>query len=157
MAANALFGPPVQAFTPGGAHIAVHLVPVFAGAVVAFDVSARDARGRWLPWDLLPYGGNPYETAAALGDDWCDGAVLDLAIIDALSFPLAGESWELALVFRAGLAAAPGGDSDRTPVLLSGDALASISRFEAVDIARWLGETAPAVPAPQRKGGDLLF
>ena len=111
MAANALFGPPVRAFTPGGAHIAVHLVPVFAGAVVAFDVSARDARGRWLPWDLLPYGGNPYETAAALGDDWCDGAVLDLAIVDALSFPLAGESWELALVFRAGLAAAPGGDS----------------------------------------------
>ena len=82
--AQAYFGKPSKTFVPGGAHVAVYVVPVFEGRLVVFDVAARAARGRWLPWDVLEFGGNPYETAAALADDWCEGAVSDLALADVM-------------------------------------------------------------------------
>jgi hypothetical protein len=133
----------VAEFRRGGAHLAVHLVPVFDGCLVAFDVGPP-APGRWLPWDLLPYGGNPYETAAALGDEWCDGAVIDLRLCDALSLDGPDESWELALIFRAELDAMPAGDDARAPVALAaGPALATVTRFAAADLERWLGSPAP--------------
>jgi hypothetical protein len=157
MADFARFGPPVRNFAPRGGHIAVHLVPVHQGHLVAFDVTARAAAGRWLPWDLLPYGGNPYETAAELGDEWCDGAVTSLALVDALSFLAPGESWELALVFRAELSAMPAGQTDRTPVTLRPDALTQVGRFGAVDLARWLGSVPAADQAPESRTGGLLF
>lgn len=154
MAEDARFGPPVAGFTPGGAHIAVHLVPVYAGQIVAFDIG-RPVPGRWLPWDLLPFGGNPYETAAALGDGWCDGAVVDLRICDALSLPEPGASWELALIFRAELASLPAGDDRRSPVHLGPAELGSVRRFAAQELARWLG-TAPAGP-PRDDAPRLVF
>lgn len=161
MAVPARFGKPAGDFSREGSHIAVHLFPVYEGRLVAFDVPARQARGRWLPWDLLPFRGNPYETASALGDDWCDGAVTSLHLVDAISLVSPGESWELALVFRAELAEMPGGDADRVPVPLAADELAGIHRFEPVDLARWLDASAPAIsesPAPRReRRGDLLF
>ncbi len=155
MVEYARFGLPVASFVPGGAHISVHVVPVFGGAIVAYDVAARAARGRWLPWDLLPYGGNPYETAAELGDTWCDGAVTELVLVDTLSFVAPGESWELALIFRAELSTAPTGDVDRHPILLVPGDLDSVARFEAVDLERWLA--AGEAPAAERKDGGLLF
>ncbi len=155
MVEYARFGPPVASFVPGGAHVSVHIVPVFNGAIVAFDVAARAAQGRWLPWDLLPYGGNPYETAAELGDTWCDGAVTDLVLADTLSFVTPGESWELSLIFRAELSTAPTGDVDRHPILLAPGDLDSVARFEAVDLERWLGPGEPS--APTRKDDGLLF
>jgi hypothetical protein len=82
--AQAYFGKPASTFVPGGAHVAVYVVPVFEERLVVFDVAASAARGRWLPWDVLPFGGNPYETAAELADTWCEGAVADLALADAM-------------------------------------------------------------------------
>jgi hypothetical protein len=138
MPAFARFGKPAGEFVRGGAHVAVHLVPVLEGRLVAFDVQGP-AAGRWLPWDLLPFEGNPYETAAELGDDWCDGALLDLRVVDVLSLGVPGESWELALVFRAELAAMPAGDDARTPVALATADLGTVKRFGAAELKRWVG------------------
>lgn len=155
--AQAFFGKPSNTFVPGGAHVAVYLVPVFEGRLVVFDVAASAARGRWLPWDILEFGGNPYETAAALADEWCDGAVTDLSLADVMSFPVDGGSWELALIFRAELQSKPVGDEARTTVVFEPGAYDAIGNFDPVDLERWVNRASQSEgPAPARNPG-LLF
>lgn len=140
---------------PGGAHVAIYLVPVFQGRLVVFDVAASAARGRWLPWDILEFGGNPYETAATLADDWCEGAVTDLALADAMSFPVGGGGWELALIFRAELNARPAGDDARTTVVFEPGQFDAIGNFDPVDLERWVsGGSQAETSAPKP---NLLF
>jgi hypothetical protein len=155
---QAYFGKPASTFVPGGAHVAVYVVPVFEGRLVVFDVAASAARGRWLPWDVLDFGGNPYEAAATLADEWCDGAVTDLSLADAMSFPFQGDGWELALVFRAELNARPSGDDARRTVVYESGKFDSIGSFDPVDLERWV--TRGHSPAPSRKplsGPGLVF
>lgn len=154
--ADAYFGKPQPNFVPGGTHIAIYLVPVFEGQLVVFDVTAKAARGRWLPWAILPFGGNPYEAAATLADLWCEGAVTDLALADVMSFPFEPGGWELAVVFRAQLTAAPAGDGDRTPVILPRGEFDAIGNFDPVDLERWVG-AATASPGATPEGPRLLF
>ncbi|MCX7616987.1 hypothetical protein [Tepidiforma sp.] len=135
---QAFFGKPQATFTPGGAHVAVYLVPVFEGRLTVFEVEAPGLRGRWLPWTVMGYGENPYETAAALADDWCDGAVAALEIADALSFPFDADGWELALVYRAELTALPAGDAHRRPVQYPPGEADAIGPFDPVDLVRWV-------------------
>lgn len=135
---GAYFGRPNESFVAGGTHITVYLVPVFEGRLVVFDVSAREARGRWLPWDVLEWGGNPYECASALADDWCEGAMNDLRLVDVMSFAVEGGGWELAIVFRAELFTAPAGDDVRTPYLFAAGAYDAIGSFDPVDLRRWV-------------------
>lgn len=160
MAARAFFGPPRASFTPGGAHVAVYLVPVFEGRLVVFDVSARPARGRWLPWDVLDFGQNPYEAASALADDWCAGAVSDLSLVDVMSFPFEGGGWELAIVFRAELTSLPEPDDVRAPYHFPAGQYDAIGSFDPVDLERWVG-AAPATarePEPPRESrSNLVF
>lgn len=153
--AQAFFGKPAKTFVPGGAHVAVYLVPVFEGRLVVFDVQASAARGRWLPWDVLEFGGNPYEAAAALADAWCDGAVSDLTLADAMSFPFGVEGWELALVFRAELTALPRGDDARTPVVSERGQFDAIGNFDPVDLERWV--TGIPAAAGGHSPGGLVF
>lgn len=156
--AQAYFGKPSKTFVPGGAHVAVYVVPVFEGRLVVFDVAARAARGRWLPWDVLEFGGNPYETAAALADDWCEGAVSDLALADVMSFPFDGGGWELALVFRAELTAIPSGDGTRAPFVFEAGEYDAIGSFDPVDLERWVSRGAmPAATAKPVEPRDTLF
>jgi len=154
--ADAYFGKPQPNFVPGGAHIAIYLAPVLERQLVVFDVTARAARGRWLPWAILPFGGNPYEAAATLADLWCDGAVADLALADVMSFPFEAGGWELAIVFRAELTTAPAGDADRTPVVLPRGEFDAIGNFDPVDLERWVGAHEPA-PRVEREGPGLIF
>ena len=151
--AQAYFGKPAKSFVPGGAHIAVYLVPVFDGRLVVFDVTAKAARGRWLPWDILDFSGNPYEAASALADQWCGGAVTDLALADAMSFPFGPEGWELALVFRAELKTLPAGDDARTPFVFERGQFDAIGNFDPVDLERWVGADTRAAA----KATGLLF
>jgi hypothetical protein len=151
---QAYFGKPTKTFVPGGAHVAVYLVPVFQGRLVVFDVQASAARGRWLPWDVLEFGANPYEAAAALADAWCQGAVSDLALADAMSFPFGGEGWELALVFRAELTARPQGDDARTTVVFDEGEFDAIGNFDPVDLERWVRRSQPGTTP---KPGGLVF
>src|SRR5512139_876083 len=144
---QAYFGKPAATFVPGGAHVAVYVVPVFEGRLLVFDVAASAARGRWLPWDILEFGGNPYEAAATLADEWCGGAVADLALADAMSFPFEGASWELALVFRAELTEMPGGDANRTPFLFEPGEFDAIGNFDPVDLERWVTRVPAAPPS----------
>lgn len=152
--AQAFFGPPAGGFVRGGAHIAVYLVPVFEGRLVVFDVPVREARGRWLPWTVMGFGENPYETAAELADDWCESAVSSLEIVDALSFPFEGEGWELALVYRAELTMLPPGDDARRPFAYPRGEADAIGRFDPVDLLRWVGN--PPGPGEVRGGGTQL-
>ncbi len=155
---DAYFGKPQSTFVPGGAHVAVYLVPVFEGRLVVFDVQASAARGRWLPWNILPFGGNPYEAAATLADLWCDGAVADLTLADVMSFPFEPAGWELAIVFRAELTAPPSGDDARTPVVFDAGRYDAIGNFDPIDLERWVtsgGGTGPV--ASTQSGPGLLF
>jgi hypothetical protein len=153
--AGAYFGPPNDSFVAGGTHITVYLVPVLEGRLVAFDVSAREARGRWLPWDVLDWRGNPYECASALADDWCGGAIGDLRLADVMSFPFEGGGWELALIFRAELTAPAAGDDVRTPYVFPAGAYDAIGNFDPVDLQRWVEGGGDHPGADQRP--QLLF
>ncbi len=158
---QAFFGQPQKDFVPGGAHIAAYVVPVFDGRLVVFDVTAKQARGRWLPWDVLEFGGNPYEAAAALVDEWCGGAVESLELVDALSMPFGAGGWELALVYRAGLTAMPTGDADRQPYAYPEGNFDAIGAFDPVDLERWVRPAGPqreaASPASTLDGEPLVF
>lgn len=142
---------------PGGAHVAVYVVPVFAGELLVFDVDAPGVRGRWLPWTVLEYGANPYETAAALGDDWCEGAVSALEVVDVLSFPSELDGWELALVFRAELTKRPEGDAQRRPVLAAPEGIDAIGPFDPVDLLRWVERGGGGGPGAGRGADPLVF
>jgi len=153
----AYFGKPAESFVRNGAHIAVYLIPVLEGALVVFDVAARAARGRWLPWDILEFGGNPYETAATLADDWCGGALSDLSLADVMSFPFEGEGWELAIVYRAELTELPRADDARAPYRFEPGEYDAIGNFDPVDIRRWVEQRGVGGSAPGEKPGRLLF
>ena len=143
MTSKAIFGRTEPTIVRGGAHVSVYLVPVFEGRLVAFDVTAQEARGRWLPWTVLDWGQNPYEAASGLTDQWCGGAVSDLSLADVLSLDVPGGGWELAIVFRAELIERPPSQSDRTPFLFEPGQYDAIAAFYPVDLQRWV-ERGPA-------------
>ncbi len=130
----------------GAPRVTVHAVPVHAGRLIAFAVDAPDdpgAGGRWLPWTPLPPGGEPWEMASALVDEWCGEArAAELRLLDALA---AGDG--LALVFRAELTAMP--DARRgVPHACARADLDAIRGFARADLERWLdaGEAPSAQP-----------
>jgi hypothetical protein len=142
---QAFFGRPERTLVRGGAHVAVYVVPVFAGQLIAFDVTAPQARGRWLPWTVLGFGQNPYEAAAGLADHWCGGRITDLGLVDVMSFEVDGSGWELAIVFRAELSRLPEPEPDRAPHVFEPGHFDAIGRFDPVDLERWvLHSRAPA-------------
>lgn len=135
---RAFFGPPSGDIVPGGTHLTVYLIPVFEGGLVVFDVESKEARGRWLPWDVLDFRQNPYEAAAALADNWCGVPLDDLRIVDVMSFPVDGGGWELAIIFRAELAQPAQGDAQRRPFRFEPGSYDAIGAFDPVDIERWV-------------------
>jgi hypothetical protein len=156
-ASQAFFGPPQHGYVDGGAHITMYLVPVHQRRLVVFDVAAREAEGRWLPWDVLAFGGNPYEAAAELADRWCGGDITDLSLADVMSFELPPGSWELAIIFRAELASMPAGDGSRAPVLLEPGRYDAIGPFDPVDLRRWVEAPGLAASSEEPAGPGLLF
>jgi hypothetical protein len=151
---RAFFGPPAGDVVPGGAHITVYLVPVLGGGLVVFDVEQAEARGRWLPWDVLDFGQNPYEAAAALADDWCRVSLHDLSLADVMSFTVEGGGWELAIAFRAELMEMPGGDEYRRAFRFEPGHYDAIGPFDPVDIERWV-TAGPG--AGKSASGTLVF
>ena len=142
----------------GSVLLTVHVVPVLQGQLVAFLLEAPGPGGRWLPWTVLKQGANPYEIASTIIDEWCDGAMSDLRLVDVISRE-GDEGWELAVVFRAELTARPRGERGEPRVCDSPD-LESVHGFERVDLERWLGMAAgPAVatPTPDPDGPQLVF
>lgn len=156
---SAYFGPPVGGFVPGGTHVTVYLAPVFEGRLVVFDVAAREARGRWLPWDVLDWRANAYEAASALADQWCDVPLSDLTLIDVMSFPTEGGGWELAIIFRGELMEPPKGDAARVPFVYPEGQFDALGNFDPVDLARWVSAGPQTRPAAPKKpdGPPLLF
>ena len=145
---SAYFGPPATTFVMGGAHVAVYLLPVYTGQLAVFDVESAQARGRWLPWDILPWGGNPYELASELSDLWCQAPLTDLSLADVMSYPSPEDGWELAIVFRAELAEPPRGDELRTPYFFPHGEFDAIGPFDPIDLERWVTGTVVTRPQP---------
>ena len=112
----------------GGVLLTVHVVPVLQGQLVTFLLEAPGPGGRWLPWTVLKQGANPYEIASTIIDEWCDGAMSDLRLVDVISRE-GDEGWELAVVFRAELTALPRGERGEPRVCESRD-LAGVRGFE---------------------------
>ncbi|MCK9517846.1 MAG: hypothetical protein M0R74_02285 [Dehalococcoidia bacterium] len=156
---RAFFGRPETAPVRGGAHVTLYLVPVFERQLVAFDVSAPQARGRWLPWTVLDFGQNPYEAAAGLADRWCGGRITDLALVDVMSFEVEGGGWELAIVFRAELSRLPEPTEDQAPHVFAEGHFDAIGRFDPVDLERWVRQSrqpAAQQAAPPANGGMIF-
>jgi hypothetical protein len=156
VSSRALFGPPQRTAAKGGLQVTVHLVPVFEGRLVAFDVSSGEVRGRWLPWAVIDYRQNPYEAAALLADDWLDAALHSLRVVDVMSLegPLGG--WELAIVFRAEMEELPAGDGDRVPYPYRAGEFDAIGSFDPADLERWVGG-AEALQEPGAPGAIAIF
>ena len=114
----------------------------------------------WLPWDVLETHENPYEAASELADLWCGVALTSLALADVMSFTLPGGSWELAVIFRAELSAAPLGDAERRPFIYTPRQYDAIGSFDPVDLERWVsrsGDTPAPTAASQADTPGLLF
>ncbi|MGE5595101.1 MAG: hypothetical protein ACM3S1_03585, partial [Hyphomicrobiales bacterium] len=135
--------------------ITLYVVPVFEGRLVAFDVSAREARGRWLPFTVLDFAQNPYEAASMICDAWCQGQVSDLSLADVMSFVVERGAWELAIVFRAELMAAPKAQPNREPFIFAPGQFDAIGAFDPVDLERWVtGSVQRPGLAPERPAAD---
>ncbi len=143
----------------GGVLLSVHIAPVLEGRLVAFlvETPASPPGERWLPWTPLPQGANPYEIAATIVDEWCDGALSDLRLVDVISRD-GDDGWELAIVFRAELTALPSGER-APPHLCAPQDFERVHGFAPVDLERWLGAgeagCSPDAPAPD--GSRLVF
>ena len=141
----------------GGVLLTVHVAPVLEGRLVSFVLDGGPG-GRWLPWTTLAQGANPYEIASTIVDEWCDGAMSDLRLVDVISREGDG-GWELAVVFRAELTALPRGERG-APRVCDPQDLAGVQGFEAVDLERWLGAAASdagSAAAPEPDGPQLVF
>ena len=147
-----MFGKPIGTLTSGGALITAHIVPVFQRKLVVFEIIASAVRGRWLPWTTMAYGENPYVTAAAVVDEWCQGAINDLRLVDVISTQLDSGVWELSIVFRAELSAEPAASPQRTPVLVAAESAGRVGHFDQIDLERWVG-----MPPEASVSEKLLF
>ncbi|MXW25952.1 MAG: hypothetical protein F4Z77_06645 [Dehalococcoidia bacterium] len=136
-----------------GVLLTVHVAPVLEGRIVAFVLEAGGPKGSWLPWTVLPQGGNPYEIASTIVDQWCDGAMSDLRLVDVISRE-SDDGWELAVVFRAELTALPRGERG-APRICEAPDLAAVQGFEAVDLERWLESRAEV--GPDGDSSKLVF
>tara|TARA_B110000263_G_C15225814_1_gene472183 strand:+ start:583 stop:1041 length:459 start_codon:yes stop_codon:yes gene_type:complete len=135
---QAIFGKPVKNIGAGGTFLTIHIIPVYKGKLVAFDVTAPEAKGRWFPWTVLNYGIEPYEAAANLVDDWCEGSTQQLSLCDILTFMSYEGAWQISLVFRNELITLPHGDFERKPLLFDKELPTKIDKFQSADIERWI-------------------
>jgi len=147
MAGRAMFGKPVGDLASGGALITTHVVPVFQGKLVIFDLESSAVSGRWLPWTTMEYGENPYVTASAIVDEWCQGAIKELRLVDVMSNQIDSGVWELAIVFRAELSASPLPTPERTPTSVAPREAGRVGHFDQVDLERWVGMPPDAAPS----------
>lgn len=155
---RALFGPPAGVLKRGGTRITVYVVPTLEGHLVAYDLSGDPAvAGRWLPWDVLPFAESPHAAASAVIDRWCGAPMLDLRLVDSLSLDHSDGTWELALIFRAELAAAPEPSPGLAPIHLPLDALDGVAPFAPGDLHRWLTSGEPPPPAAAPSDRPAIF
>jgi hypothetical protein len=75
--------------------------------------------------------------------------------VDAMSFSVPPEGWELALVFRAELDALPDPDDARRALLFEPGKFDAIGNFDPVDLERWVDGGPDA--APVTRAGGLVF
>ena len=135
---QAIFGKPTKSISPGGTFLTVHIIPVYKRKLIAFDVIAPEAKGQWFPWTVLTFGTEPYEAAANLVDDWCNGSIKRLELCDVLTFKSYEGAWQISLVFRSELTKIPQGVAKRKPLVFEKEIPPVIDKFKGADIQRWM-------------------
>lgn len=108
---KAIFGRPIPAMSPGGAHIAVNVVTLYKGKVALFEKPGLpDGPGvgdLWFPWDYLEYGQQPDVWAKHILKAWSKVEAKEMKLAEVSSMVLPGEDWNLIFQYVAELKALP--------------------------------------------------
>jgi hypothetical protein len=130
---KAIFGRPINAVAPGGAHIAVNIVTLLKGKVVIFEkpgLPEGDQVGDlWFPWDYLEYGEQPDVWAKHVLKQWSKVEAKEMKLAEVSSMVLPGEDWNLIFQYVAELKAVP----------KNGDNVKSIKVIEHAQLPRMVG------------------
>ena len=131
---KAIFGRPINAAAPGGAHITVNVVTLYKGKIVLFEKpglsSSHELGDLWFPWDYLEYGEEPNVAAKRVLKQWGKAEPKDLERpVEIFSMVTPGEDWELAFQYVAELKTPP----------KNGDNVKNIKIIERAQLPRMVG------------------
>ena len=131
--AKAIFGRPINAATPGGAHIGVNVVTLYRGKVVLFEKpgmpGAEETGDLWFPGDFLEYGEAPESAAKRVLKQWGKAEPKELKLVEVFSMVPPGEDWYMAFQYVTELKAAP----------KNGDSVKSVKIIEHAQLPRMIG------------------
>ena len=107
---KAIFGRPISAVTPGGAHVGVDVITLHKGKVVLFEKTGlrpggQDLGDLWFPWDYLDYGESPDLAAKRVLKQWGKAEAKTIQLVEVFSMVPPGEDWHLAFQYVAELKA----------------------------------------------------
>ncbi|HEY3325156.1 MAG TPA: hypothetical protein VGP72_32180 [Planctomycetota bacterium] len=130
---KAIFGRPVNATSPGGAHISVNVVTLLKGKVVLFEKpglpGGQDVGDLWFPWDYLEYGESPEVAAKRALKQWGRTEPKEMDLVEVFSMVPPGEDWQLDFQYVAELKGPP----------KNGDNVKSIKIIEHAQLPRMVG------------------
>ena len=130
---KAIFGRPVNATSPGGAHIGVNVVTLHKGKVILFEKpglpGGQELGDLWFPWDYLEYGEAPNDAAKRVLKQWGKAEPKEIELVEVFSMVPPGEDWQLAFQYVAELKAPP----------KNGDNVKNIKTIEKAQLPRMVG------------------
>src|SRR5260221_9232012 len=131
---KAIFSRPVNAASPGGAHIGVNVVTLLKGKLVLFEKpglpGGQELGDLWFPWDYLEYGESPEGAAKRVLKQWGKAEPKEMDLVEVFSMVPPGEDWRLQFQYVAELKAPP----------KNGDAVKSIKIIDEPQLPRMVGE-----------------
>jgi len=106
----AIFGRPINALAPGGAHIGVDVITLHKGKIVLFErpglkPGGQDLGDLWFPWYYLTYGESPDVAAKRVLKMWGKAEPKTIQLVEVFSMVPPGEDWHLAFQYVAELKA----------------------------------------------------
>ena len=103
---RATFGPPTSRPLPGGFLLAIDIVPIFEGRLVAFRWPGLTRAGLdevpiWLPWDYLEFGEPPARAVPRILSQWTGREDLGqhVNMVDIYSQVQPDKTWHFSLIF----------------------------------------------------------
>ena len=130
---KAIFGRPINAAGPGGAHIGVNVVTLYKGKVAIFEKpgipGGQELGDLWFPWDYLEYGEAPEASAKRVLKQWGKCEPKEMKLVEVFSMVPPGEDWHLSFQYVAELKAPP----------KNGDNIKNIKIIEHAQLPRMVG------------------
>lgn len=130
---KAIFGRPINATAPGGAHIGVNVVTLYKGKIALFEKpglpGGQELGDLWFPWDYLEYGESPDVAAKRVLKQWGKAEPKEIKLVEVFSMVPPGEDWQLSFQYVSELKAQP----------KQGDNVKSIKIIEHSQLPRMVG------------------